>query len=559
MDYSDWLPKSVLSLRGYNARKFSSDLIAGITVGLVALPLAMAFAIAAGASPQAGLYTAVVAGFAISALGGSRCQIGGPTGAFVVIIFGILARYGEDGLLTCTLMAGVLLIILGITGLGTAVKFIPRPVIVGFTNGIAILIASTQIKDFFGLRTPPVPGDFIGRMRVLGEAVRTTSPEATLLAVGALAVIFLTRRFARRIPAYIVALFVGTILVAALHLPVETIGTRFGGIPSGFPRFHMPHFDYHMMHTLLSPAITIALLGAVESLMSAVVADRMSGDRHNPSVELVAQGVANILSPLFGGLPATGAIARTATNVRAGSQSPVSGMVHALTLLAILLFAAPLARFIPLAVLSAILMVVCYKMGEWHEVPEILKLPRLEISVWLMTLLLTVFADLTVAVEGGMILATLIFVRKVTATTTVTRVTDEDIADGRLHVLQGREIPDYVAVFRIHGPFLFGSSEKLDVIQEQLADLPPILVVRLRNMTAIDSTGMQALERLVDAVRSSGRTLLFCGAREQPAQLMRQAEFEHHVGPENICLSITEAIVRAQAIYEGSSQQGAIA
>jgi SulP family sulfate permease len=552
---SDWLPKSVLSLRQHSARKFSSDIIAGITVGLVALPLAMAFAIAAGATPQAGLYTAVVAGFAISALGGSNCQIGGPTGAFVVIIFGILARYGENGLLVCTLMAGVLLIVLGITGLGTAVKFIPRPVIIGFTNGIAILIASTQIKDFFGLRTGPVPGDFIGRMQVLTEGARTVSVESTLLALGALGLIFLTRRFATRVPAYIVALVAGTLLVLALHLHVETIGTRFGGIPSGFPHFHVPIFDYHTMRTLLSPAITIALLGAIESLMSAVVADRMSGDRHNPSVELVAQGVANILSPLFGGLPATGAIARTATNIRSGAKTPVSGIVHSLTLLAVLLFAAPLAKFIPLAVLSAILMVVCYKMGEWLEVPEILKLPRLEISVWLMTLLLTVFADLTVAVEGGMILATLIFVRRVTATTTVTRVTDDDIADGRLHVLQGREIPDYVAVFRIHGPFLFGSSEKLDTIHEQLPQLPPVVVVRLRNMTAIDSTGMQALERLVDEVRDSGRTLVFCGAREQPAQLMRQAEFEHHVGPENICAHITDAILRAQNIVEPSHRQ----
>jgi len=547
---SDWLPKSVLALRDYSAKKFSADLIAGITVGLVALPLAMAFAIAAGATPQAGLYTAVVAGFAISALGGSRCQIGGPTGAFVVIIFGILARYGENGLLVCTVMAGVILILLGVTGLGTAVKFIPRPVVIGFTNGIAILIASTQMKDFFGLRTAPVPGDFIGRMRVLAQAARTVSTESTLLALGALAVILLFRRFVPRVPAYIVALVLGTLLVLALHLPVETIGSRFGGIPSGFPHFQVPVFDYRMVRTLLSPAITIALLGALESLMSAVVADRMSGDRHNPGVELVAQGVANILSPLFGGLPATGAIARTATNIRAGAKSPVSGIVHSFTLLAVLLFAAPLARFIPLAVLSAILMVVCYGMGEWYEIPEILKLSKLEIGVWLTTLLLTVFADLTVAVESGMVLATLIFIRKVTATTTVSRVTDEDMAEGRLHVLHDKHIPDYAAVFRIHGPFLFGSTEKLDAIYEQLPALPPIVVVRLRNMNAIDSTGLQALERLADAVHSSGRSLILCGAREQPARLMHQAEFEQHVGAENICAHISAAIVRASEIFE---------
>jgi len=550
---SDWLPKSVLALRDYSARKFSADLIAGITVGLVALPLAMAFAIAAGAPPQAGLYTAVVAGFTISALGGSRCQIGGPTGAFVVIIFGILARYGPDGLAVCTLMAGVILILLGVTGLGLAVKYIPRPVIVGFTNGIAILIASTQIKDFFGLRTGPVPGDFPGRIKGLAEAASTVSAQSTLLALGALVLIVFTMRFARRIPGYIVALVAGTLLVLILHLHVDTIGSRFGGIPAGFPRFRLPHFNYRIASTLISPAITIALLGAIESLMSAVVADRMSGDRHNPGVELVAQGIANILSPLFGGLPATGAIARTATNIRSGAQSPVAGMVHAFTVLAVLLFAAPLARFIPLAVLSAILMVVCYNMGEWHEIPEILKLPKLEVGVWLTTLSLTVFADLTVAVEAGMILAALVFISKVTATTTVSRVTEEDVARDQVHVLQGKLIPDFVAVFRIHGPFLFGSTEKLDEIRAQLPRLPPVIAIRLRNTTALDSTGLQALERLADEIHASGRSLVFCGAREQPAALMRQDEFVKHVGRENICPNIGSAIDRAQAIMQQAS------
>jgi SulP family sulfate permease len=553
MTPSDWLPKSVLALRDYSLHKFSADLIAGVTVGLVALPLAMAFAIAAGAPPEAGLYTAVVAGFTISALGGSRCQIGGPTGAFVVIIFGILARYGPDGLVVCTLMAGVILVLLGVTGLGLAVKFIPRPVIVGFTNGIAILIASTQIKDFFGLRTGPVPGDFPGRIKVLAEAANTISAQSTLLALGALVLIVFTMRYARRIPGYIVALIAATLLVLILHLHVETIGSRFGGIPAGFPRFRLPHFSYHIATTLISPAITIALLGAIESLMSAVVADRMSGDRHNPGVELVAQGIANILSPLFGGLPATGAIARTATNIRSGAQTPIAGIVHALTVLAVLLFAAPLARFIPLAALSAILMVVCYNMGEWHEIPEILKLPKLEVGVWLTTLLLTVFADLTVAVEAGMILAALVFISKVTATTTVSRVTEEDVARDQVHVLQGKLIPDYAVVFRIHGPFLFGSTEKLDEIRHRLATLPPVVLIRLRNTTALDSTGLQALERLADEVHASGRSLVFCGAREQPAALMRQDEFVKHVGRENICPNIGSAIDRAQAIMKQAS------
>ena len=549
MNLTAWTPKSVLALRDYNGRKFGADLAAGVTVGMVALPLSMAFAIASGAPPEAGLYTAVVAGFTISALGGSRNQIGGPTGAFVVIIAGILARYGFNGLLLCTMMAGCLLILLGATGLGAAVKFIPRPVIVGFTNGIAILIGSTQIKDFFGLRTGPVPGDFVGRMRVVLRSAGTASLTTTLLSCAGLVVIVLMIRFLPRIPGYIVALAAATVAAYLLHLPVETVGSRFGGIPSGFPRLHMPVFDYAMMRTLISPAVTVAMLGAIESLMSAVVADRMSGDQHNPNVELMAQGVANILSPLCGGLPATGAIARTATSIRCGAVSPVAGMVHAVTLLAVLLFAAPLARFIPLAALAAILMVVCYKMGEWHEIPQILRLSKFEIGVWLMTLLLTVFADLTVAVEVGMILAALVFIRKVTLTTTVTRVTEDDVEDGRVHVLQGKDIPPYIAIFRIHGPFLFGATEKIDEIRQQLDSLPPIVVLRLRNMTAIDSTGLGALQRLAAEVRASGRTLLLCGAREQPARLMAQASFAQHVGEENICPHVAAAIERARAVH----------
>ena len=550
MNVTAWTPKSFLALRDYNGRKFGADLAAGATVGMVALPLSMAFAIASGAPPEAGLYTAVVAGFAISALGGSRNQIGGPTGAFVVIIAGILARYGFNGLLVCTIMAGCLLILLGATGLGAAVKFIPRPVIVGFTNGIAILIASTQIKDFFGLKTGAVPGDFAGRMRVVLENAHTVSLTATLLSCASLLLIVLTVRFVPRVPGYIVALLAATVTAYFLHLPVETIGTRFGGIPSGLPRFHLPIFEYAMVRTLISPAITVALLGAIESLMSAVVADRMSGDQHNPNVELTAQGIANILSPLCGGLPATGAIARTATSIRCGAVTPVAGMIHALTVLAVLLFAAPLARFIPLAGLAAILTVVCYNMGEWREIPKILRHSRLEIGVWLTTLLLTVFADLTVAVEGGMILAALVFIRKVTLTTTVTRVTDDDLEDGRMHVLQGRDIPEFVAIFRIHGPFLFGATEKIDEIRRQLPSLPPIIVLRLRNMTAIDSTGLQALQRLADEVRGCGRTLLLCGAREQPARLMGQAAFAQHVGQENICAHVTAALVRVHAIHD---------
>ena len=546
---SDWCPKSVLLLKDYTAHKFLSDLLAGMTVGLVALPLAMAFAIASGVPPQAGLYTAVLAGGLISALGGSSTQIGGPTGAFVVVVAGIIARHGILGLYICTLLAGLMLIFMGITGLGTAVRFIPRPVVVGFTNGIAILIASTQIKDFFGLRIENVPGDFLGRMQAIVGNFRTTSPAATTLSILALIVILLTMRYVKRVPGYIVALLLGTGLAVIFRLPIETIGSRFGGIPSGLPNFAIPALKFSLIRPLISPAITVAMLGAIESLMSAVVSDRMSGDRHNPNVELIAQGVANVASPLVGGLPATGAIARTATNIRSGAKTPVSGMIHALTLLVILLFAAPLAKFIPLSVLAAILMVVSYNMGEWKQIPELLRLSKLEIAVWVITLLLTVFADLTVAVEAGMMLAVLIYIRNVTTTTTVSEVTQEYLEDGRLHILQDKQIPPYLTIFRIHGPFLFGATDKINEIAAHIPEMPAIAILRLRNMTALDATGLQALEEFADAVHATGRGLIFCGALPQPAKLMKRAEFEQHVGAENICPNVSAALARAERMF----------
>ena len=552
-----WLPKSVIFLRNYDRHKFVSDLAAGVTVGLVALPLAMAFAISSGVSPQAGLYCAIVTGFVISAFGGSKTQIGGPTGAFVVVVAGIIAKHGLDGLFVCTMMAGVLLVLLGATGMGTAVKYFPRPVIVGFTNGIAILIASTQIKDFFGLRLDQVPGDFFHRIKALAGAFGTLNWEATLLALISLAVMIVCQKYARRVPGAIFVCFGATAAVALTHLAVETIGTRFGGIPKGLPHFTIPQFSYDAAGQLLSPALTVAMLGAIESLMSAVVSDKMSHDKHNPNVELVAQGVANILSPLVGGLPATGAIARTATNVRAGAKTPVAGMIHALTLLAIILVAAPLAKNVPLAALAAILMVVAYNMGDWEEIPEILKLSAADIAIWLVTLTLTVATDLTFAVEFGMILAALTFIRKVSRTTTVTRVTHDYVADSKVHVLQGKDIPDYAVVYRVHGPFLFGATDKFADIFEELDSLPPIVILRLRNMTAIDATGLGAIRELADRMHASGRQLLLCGAREQPAQLMKQAEFERHLGAENICESITAAIARASQLHESRLEAAA--
>jgi SulP family sulfate permease len=395
-----------------------------------------------------------------------------------------------------------------------------------------------------------VPGEFWARLETLARNFGTISYTETLLGIWALIIILFCVRRLPKVPGYIVALFVGTALVWVLKLPAETIGTRFGGIPSGLPTLNIPVFHFSHLRPLIGPAITVAMLGAIESLMSAVVSDRMSGDKHNPNVELVAQGIANIVSPLFGGLPATGAIARTATNIRSGARTPVAGMTHALTLLAILLFAAPLAKFVPLAVLSAILFVVAYNMGEWREIPELLKLSKLEVGTWLLTFLLTVFADLTVAVEAGMIMGALVFISKVTSTTKISRVTADYVEDGRQHILQDKEIPPYVAIFRIHGPFLFGAADKMESVIQKLPELPPVIILRLRNMTAIDATGLQVLEQFADAVHEAHKALLLCGALEQPAQLMQDAEFEERVGKYNICGSIEEALERAREVYE---------
>jgi SulP family sulfate permease len=548
--FERWSPRLFLTLRTYSSRDFLADLIAGLTVGLVALPLAMAFGIASGVTPQAGIYTAVVAGFIISAFGGSRVQIGGPTGAFVVIVAGIIAKHGVSGLLIVTVMAGVVLVIMGVTGLGAAVKFIPRPVTIGFTNGIALLIASTQIKDFLGLRTGPVPSDFLARMLLLAENISTVHWPTLALGAASLALLIFFPRLTRRVPGSIVVLFLATAGVALLALPVATIGTKFGGIPTGFPPFSLPPFRPDLIVPLIPSALTVALLAAVESLLSAVVADSMTGDRHNSNVELIAQGIANIFSPLFGGIPATGAIARTATNVRSGAKTPIAGIVHAATLLIILLVAAPLARFIPLATLSAVLFIVAYNMGEWREIGIVLRLSKADIAVWAATFGLTVFADLTIAVEVGIALAALLYIHRIAQTTTVEPVTPAYIEEGRLHVLQDKEVPPYVTILRIHGPFLFGTTDKLDEATANLDNFAPVVVLRLRNMTALDATGLHALERLAERLRKSGRTLLLCGARSQPERLLKQAEFIEHVGAQNILPHVSAALARAREVNE---------
>jgi SulP family sulfate permease len=545
------VPKVVTALRGYSKQCFLHDLLAGITVGLVALPLAMAFGIASGVTPQAGLYTAVVAGFLISALGGSRTQIGGPTGAFVVIVAGIVARFGLSGLAMVTLMAGLLLLAMGLTGLGAAVRFIPRPVVIGFTNGIAVLIASTQIKDFFGLRVGAVPSEFLPRMKLLIAHYASLNWQAFMIGALTLAILLVLPRINRRIPASIVALLACTVIAAWFHLPVETIGTRFGGIPRGLPHVSIPDFHAEHILPLIPSAFTVALLAALESMLSAVVADSMTGDRHNPNVELVGQGIANMLSPVFGGIPATGAIARTATNIRSGARSPVAGMIHALTLLVVLLVAAPLASYIPLATLAAVLFVVAYNMGEWREIGGILQVGFTSSAVWLVTFVLTVFADLTVAVGVGMALASLLYIYRIAETTTVSPVTDEYIRDGLSHSLQGRIVPPYVTLLRIHGPFLFGTTEKLVEATANIEAFAPVVILRLRNMTAIDATGIHAIESFAKRLQASGRSLLLCGAMQQPSKLLLQPRFLDHVGRENIMPNIQAALDRATEVHGG--------
>ena len=543
-----WRPALADVWANYTRATFSSDLVAGLTVGIVALPLSMAFGIASGVTPQAGIYTAILGGLIVALLGGSRVQVSGPTGAFIVIVAGIVAAHGLSGLLMVTMMAGVILVILGLTGLGQAVKYIPRPVVLGFTNGIALLIASTQVKDALGLRMEEVPHEFFARMSALAAHLHTVTPAAVALTAASLAVILLVPRWSSRVPGSVVALAGGTLAAALLSLPVETIGSTFGGIPGGLPTFAVPELRVDLIVPLLPSALTVALLAAVESLLSAVVADTMIDTRHNSHAELLAQGVANVVVPLVGGIPVTGAIARTATNVKSGGRTPVSAIVHAATLLVIVLVAAPLAAYIPLATLAAVLFVVAWNMGEWREIGAILRLDLADKTVWAITFALTVMADLTIAVQVGVALAALLYIYRVSDTTSVTTVTPEYIEEGRVHVLQDKDVPDYVDILRIHGPFLFGTTDKLADATADLSALAPIVVLRLRNMTAIDASGLHALETLSDRLRASGRTLVLCGARHQPAAFLDRADFRAHVGDDNIQPHVQAALVRARAI-----------
>jgi sulfate permease, SulP family len=542
-------PKLFESLKTYTRGDLHADVVAGITVGIVALPLAMAFAIASGVPPQAGIFTAVIAGILVSGLGGTKVSIGGPTGAFVVILYGIYAKYGAEKLAVCTILAGGILIVMGLARLGTMIKFIPYPVTAGFTSGIAVLIFSTQIKDFCGLAVEKVPSEFVEKIKVLCQNIGTVHWPTLLLAASSLAVIKLwPGRWQRRVPGSIVALVLGTAAVAFFRPPLETIGSKFGGIPQGLPAPRLPAISWNSLHDLFQPALTIALLAAIESLLCAVVADGMIDDQHDSNQELMAQGIANIVSPIFGGIAVTGAIARTATNVRCGARTPVAGIVHGLTLLVIVLVAAPLARFIPLATLSAVLINVALNMGEWRNFARLPKWPRSDTAVFLATFSLTVIVDLTVAVETGMVLAAMLFIKRVSDTTQITAVDESNETEGPQHSLVGKEIPNGVLIYRIFGSFFFGAADKLESALKRLKQEPDVLILRMRKVLAMDATGLNALEDLHERLRRHNKHLILSGPHTQPLFMMDKAGFLDQLGRDNVCANIDLALTRAREL-----------
>ena len=538
-------PELLSTLTTYGRKQALHDVAAGAIVGVVALPLSIAFAIASGLPPAYGLYTAIVAGFLISALGGSRVQIGGPTGAFIVIVYGIVQQHGPGGLALATLMAGGMLILLGVARLGTAIKFIPYPVTTGFTSGIAIVIFSSQIRDLLGLGVAEIPAEFIAKWQVYAGALDTINPAAAAVALGTLVVLVAWPRLSRTIPAPFVALLLATIAVAAFGLDVETIGSRFGTIEAGLPSPRLPDLSFALLRELSPAAVTIALLAAIESLLSAVVADGMIGTRHDSNTELIAQGIANIAAPLFGGMPATGAIARTATNIRAGGRTPIAGIVHALTLLLITLFFGRWAAMIPLAALAAILVVVAYHMSEWRTVRgEIVGGPRSDTLVLLATLLLTVFIDLTVAIETGMVLAAFLFMKRMSEVTEVTRTPLEFGAatPGRGELSAP---PAGVAVYEINGPFFFGAAEKFKETLGTIDNPPRVLILRLRNVPAIDSTGLNAFRSMVHRFRGDGTLVLLAEVQPQPRGALERSPVLADIGEEHVYADYADAVAAA--------------
>ncbi len=545
------VPKLVTTLRTYTREQFVADAVAGIIVGVVALPLAIAFAIASGVTPDRGLYTAVIAGFLISALGGSRVQIGGPTGAFVVIVYGIVQQYGVDGLLAATLMAGFILLALGLARLGGAIKFIPFPVVTGFTAAIGVLIAIQQLRDALGLMMDSPPAELVERIAAYAERADTANPYAVGITLFTLLILVGWPRVSRRVPAPLVALLAGTAAAQLLDLPVETIGTRFGHIPSSLPSPVLPSLSFAEIRALVGPALAIATLGAIESLLSAVVADGMIGGRHRSNMELVAQGIANIASPLFGGMPATGAIARTATNIKSGGRTPVAGMVHALTLLLITLFFGRWAELIPLAVLAAIVLMVAYHLSEWRVFVHELHAPRSDALVMVTTFLLTLLVDLTVGIGVGMVLAAFLFMKRMAEVTNISVVRQEFEETGPSGgddqgAIYRRQIPPGVEVYEINGPFFFGAAEKFKQTLGEVSRKPKILVVRMRNVPAIDSTAMHALKDLVRRTRKQGTQVLLSDVHSQPLIALGRSGLLDEIGDENLFGNVDDALEEAR-------------
>lgn len=550
-------PKLITVLReGYTFSHFSKDLTAGVIVGIVALPLAIAFAIASGVKPEQGLYTAIIAGFLISVLSGSRVQIGGPTGAFIVIVYGIVQQYGYDGLATATLISGILLIAMGFARLGAVIKFIPYPVTVGFTTGIALIIFAGQIRDFLGLDIATVPSEFIEKWVEYAHHFDSFNPAALGLGVLTIATVQLFPRVTRLVPGSLVAILVTTALVSLFNLPVETIGSRFGEVPTSLPKPQLPNISFELIGQMFSPALSIALLAGIESLLSAVVADGMTGRRHRSDMELIAQGVANIFSPIFGGIPATGAIARTATNIKNGGVTPISGIIHAITLLLIMLFFGKWAALIPMPTLAGILIVVSYNMSEWHLFVKLFRSPRSDVLVLLATFLLTVLLDLTVAIQVGVVLAALLFMRRMSEVTKVGYVTrqmnDEDAAEEPMEDQAG--IPDGVEIFEVNGPFFFGAAERFKSALGVVHQKPQVLILRMRHVLSIDATGIKALDEVIAKTQREGTHLILSGVHTQPLFALEKIGLVDQIGRENLCENLDTSIKRAKNIISTAAQ-----
>ena len=543
-------PKLLTCLKGYSKQQFMTDCVSGIIVGIVAIPLAIAFAIASGVSPDKGLFTAIIAGFLVSMLGGSRVQIGGPTGAFVVIVYGIVQKYGVDGLIIATLMAGVLLVIMGVAKVGTAVKFIPHSVIVGFTSGIAVIIFSSEVKDFLGLNVDRVPAEFVGKWRLFIEHIGTVNYDALLLGLLTILIIVLFPRISKRIPGALIALISVSFLAAFFKLPVETIGSRFGDLPHTLPVPVFPHIHFSTIHELFGPALTIAILGAVESLLSAIVSDGMIGAKHRSNTELIGQGIANIGSALFGGMPATGAIARTVTNIKNGGRTPIAGIVHAITVLLIMMFFGIWIKYVPLACLAGILVVIAYHMSEWRSFCELLKWSNGGRLVLLSTFLLTVFVDLNAAIEWGVVLSSFIFMKRMSDATNIKVIAKEYEEDekGEDRQLSGFILPERVEVYEVNGPLFFGAANRFDEVGRQVNEKPKVRILRFRDVPVIDSTGMHALRSFYNKCKGDQIALIVTGLHVQPLNEMVKSNLYDLIGEDNVFSSMKEAILRAQEL-----------